>query len=111
MEADNDTVENWPVKDGMGRSARHALGIPVELNTPVTRIRWDGPGSAVDTGAGAITAKAVVITVSTRMIQDDVITFSPGLPPSKRDAYEAIKLGIANKVAFKIDKRSWPTNT
>ena len=101
----NDTVENWPVKDGYGALvARHAQVIPVELNTPVTKIAWDGPGVVVETAAGAITAKAVVITVSTRIIQDDAIQFSPDLPVSKREAYDAIRLGIANKVSFKIDK-------
>jgi monoamine oxidase len=101
----NDTVENWPVKDGYGALvARHAQGIPVELNTPVTRIVWDGPGVVVETGAGAIKAKAVVITVSTRIIQDNVIAFSPVLPDWKHEAYEGVTLGIANKVAFKIDR-------
>jgi monoamine oxidase len=100
-----DTHENWPLRDGYGALvARHAEGIPVELNTPVTKINWDGPGVAVETNAGTIAAKAVVITVSTRIIQDDVIRFSPALPDWKREAYGAITLGNANKVSFKIDR-------
>ena len=100
-----DTHENWPLRDGYGALvARHAEGIPVELNTPVTKISWDGPGVEVETSAGTIAAKAVVITVSTRIIQDDVVQFSPALPDWKREAYEAITLGNANKVSFKIDR-------
>ena len=57
----------------------------------------------VKTVAGKIAAKAVVITVSTRIIQDNVIKFSPELPDWKREAYDAMRLGNANKVAFKID--------
>jgi monoamine oxidase len=101
----NDTVENWPVEDGYGAVvARHAEGIPVELNTAVTKIRWDGTGVVVETGAGTIAAKVVVITVSTRIIQDNVIKFSPELPVWKREAYDAMSLGNANKVTFKIDR-------
>jgi monoamine oxidase len=100
-----DTHENWPVQEGYGALvARHAAGIAVELNTAVTKITWDGSGVMVETSAGTIEAKAVVITVSTKVIQDDVIEFVPALPDSKREAYEAITLGNANKVSFKIDK-------
>jgi monoamine oxidase len=100
-----DTHENWPVQEGYGALvARHAEGIPVELNTAVTKITWDGPGVVVETSAGVIEAKAVVVTVSTKVIQDEVIAFSPALPDSKREAYGAITLGNANKVSFKIDK-------
>jgi monoamine oxidase len=100
-----DTHENWPLREGYGALvARHAAGIPVELNTAVTRITWDGAGVEVETTAGVIMARAVVITVSTRVIQDDLISFSPALPDWKREAYGAIRLGNANKISFKIDK-------
>lgn len=100
-----DTHENWPVAEGYGALvARHARGIPVALNTPVRRIRWDGPGVVVETDAGSIEAKAALITVSTRVMQENVIDFSPSLPEWKRTAYDAITLGNANKVSFKIDK-------
>ena len=53
-----DTHENWPVKDGYGALvARHAEGIPVELNTPVRKITWDGNGVVVETNAGLINAR------------------------------------------------------
>jgi monoamine oxidase len=100
-----DTHENWPVKDGYGALvARHAEGIPVELNTPVHKITWDGNGVVVETKAGLINARAVLVTVSTRVIQEDVIEFSPALPVWKREAYGAITLGNANKISYKIDK-------
>jgi monoamine oxidase len=100
-----DTDENWPVEEGYGALvARHADGIPVELKTPVTRIRWDGPGVLVETPTGTIDARAAVITVSTKVMQDDVIDFSPALPAWKQEAYAAITLGNANKVSSKIDR-------
>jgi monoamine oxidase len=100
-----DTHENWPVAEGYGALvARHAQGLPVELNSPVRKIDWNGPGVSVETGNGAINAKAAIVTVSTKIIQDDVITFAPKLPDWKLEAYHAIKLGNANKVSFRIDR-------
>lgn len=101
-----DTDHNWPVEQGYGALvARHAEGIPVELSTPVERIAWDGPRVRVTTPKGTIEAGAVIVTVSTRIIQDGVIAFDPPLPVWKQEAYDAIRLGNANKVSFKIDGR------
>lgn len=101
-----DTDNNWPVQDGYGALvARHAQGIPVSLSTPVQRIEWGGPRVRVITPHGMIDAGAVVITVSTRIIQDGVIAFDPPLPAWKQEAYDAIQLGNANKVTFAIDGR------
>lgn len=100
------TDENWPVQEGYGALiARHAAGIPIELGTPVERVAWGGPTARVVTGRGEIEARTVLITVSTRVIQDEVIAFDPPLPAWKREAYEAIRLGNANKVTFGIDGR------
>lgn len=100
-----DTNENWPVENGYGALvARHAQGVPVSLNTPVTRIDWSGPGVKVETANGTISARTAIVTVSTKIIQDSVIDFFPALPDWKLEAYHAIKLGNANKVSFKIDK-------
>ncbi len=101
-----DTDNNWPVQEGYGTIvARLADGLPVTLSTPVTRISWGGPGVRVGTDSGEIAAKAVVVTVSTRVIQDDLIAFDPPLPVWKQEAYDAIQLGNANKVSFAIDGR------
>lgn len=101
-----DTNENWPVANGYGALvARHAEGIPVELNNPVRLVDWSGPAITVETANGTITASAVVVTVSTRIIQDNVIAFTPALPDWKQEAYDAIQLGNANKVSFKIDRK------
>lgn len=101
-----DTDNNWPVIDGYGALvARHAKGIPVTLGNPVRRIEWDGDGVRVETAQGVISCRAVIVTASTKVIQDGVIEFSPELPLWKREAYDAVRLGNANKVAFQIDGR------
>ena len=101
-----DTDENWPLQDGYGALvARHAEGIPVELSTPVRRIEWGGPLVRVVTSKGVVEAGAVIVTVSTKVMQDGVIVFDPPLPVRKQEAYDAIQLGNANKVSFAIDGR------
>ncbi len=101
-----DTDNNWPVREGYGTLvARHAKGLPVSLSTPGRRIEWSGSLVKVVTDNGIIDAGAVLITVSTRIIQDGVIEFDPPLPVWKQEAYDAIQLGNANKVSFAIDGR------
>jgi monoamine oxidase len=101
-----DTDHNWPVREGYGALvARHAEGLPVSLSTPVRRIEWGAERVHVVTDAGTISAGAVVITVSTKIIQDEVIAFDPPLPLAKQEAYHAIQLGNANKICFAVDGR------
>ena len=99
-----DTDENWPVKEGYGSLiARHAAGIPVELSTPAQRIEWGRDGVRVTTPSGVVEGRRALITVSTKVIQDDVIAFDPALPTWKREAYDAIHLGNANKITFGVE--------
>lgn len=100
-----DTNENWPVEDGYGALiARHAEGIDVQLSTPVERIGWGGPVVKLASPTGEVEARAVIVTVSTKVIQDEVIAFDPQLPSWKREAYDAVTLGNANKVSFAIPR-------
>lgn len=101
-----DTDENWPVAEGYGALiTRHAEGLPVSLSTPVTKIEWGGPRVRVTTPDGTIDAGAVVITVPPSVIQAGNITFDPPLPMWKQEAFDAVRLGNANKVTFQIDPR------
>ena len=100
-----DTAENWPLEDGYGALVqRHAEGIEVQLSTPVERISWGGPSVKLATPSGQVEARAVIVTVSTRVLQDEVIAFDPPLPSWKREAYQAIQLGNANKVSFALPR-------
>ncbi len=94
--------DDWPVLDGLGGLvARHARGLGVELDTPVTQIAWGGrSGVALDTPRGVLDARAVLLTVSTGVLGGDVIRFDPALPEWKRDAIAAFPMGSCNKVAF-----------
>jgi monoamine oxidase len=94
--------DDWPVLDGLGALvARHAVGIAVELDTPATRIGWDGKaGIAVETPRGKIEARSAIITVSTGVLAREAIRFSPSLPDWKRQAISDLPMGSCNKVVL-----------
>lgn len=98
-----DTNENWPVQDGYGALvARHAAGVPVELSTAVQRIDWSGRRIKVETNRGAIEAPVVIVTASTAVLAAGAIAFTPALPLWKQEAFEAVPLGNANKIALEV---------
>ena len=94
--------DDWPVLDGFGALiARHAEGIPVELETPATRISWGGKsGVTVETPRGTLEARAAIIAVSTGVLASEVIRFAPSLPDWKQQAIDDLPLGSCNKVAL-----------
>lgn len=94
--------DDWPILDGFGALiARHAEGIPVELETPATRIVWGRKaGVAVETPRGTIEARAAIIAVSTGVLAGEMIRFAPSLPDWKNRAIADLPLGSCNKVAL-----------
>jgi monoamine oxidase len=92
--------DDLPVLDGFGALiARHARGLPVELETPVSRIDWGGKdGITVETPQGPLVARAVIITVSTGVLAAEQIRFDPSLPDWKLQAINDLPLGSCNKV-------------
>src|SRR5688572_17686687 len=93
--------DDWPVLDGFGALiARRAQGVPVELETPATRIAWSGKaGVAVETPRGTIEARAAIIAVSTGVLASELIRFAPSLPDWKSQAIDDLPPGSCNKVA------------
>lgn len=99
--AHHDYGEDYSCKEGFGALVAHfGRDIPVALNTPATKVRWGGPGVAVETPDGTITAKAAIITVSTGVLAAETIAFDPPLPPDKREAVQRISMGAYNNIAL-----------
>ena len=95
---------NWQVVDGYGALvARFGAGLPVELGTPVVRIRWGGRTVAVETARGTLEGRTVVVTASTSVLAQGGIAFEPPLPQGKQAALAAVPLGEANKVAIGLE--------
>ncbi len=99
-----DLDQNWPVEQGYGALvARAGAGVDVELNAPVASIDWSAPQQVrVTTPRGTVAARAAIVTASTGVLADEVIAFDPPLPPWKQEAFAAVPLGRANKIALRF---------
>ncbi len=98
--------DDLPVLDGLGTLvARHAAGIDVKLDTPVTRINWGGAdGITAETPKGALAARAAIVTVPVGVLAAEVLRFDPPLPGWKRDAIADLPMGSCNKIALGFDR-------
>jgi monoamine oxidase len=76
-----------------------AEGIPVQLSTPALGVQWER-GLEVETPKGRITARAVIVTVSTNVLASGRLRFSPELPRRHLDAATKLKLGTYERVAL-----------
>lgn len=100
-----DTDDNWPVLDGYGALVLAVAGdLKVTLSCPVRRIDRRGRRLSIETERGAIACRAVVVTVSTAVIAAGRLAFDPVLPPDVAEAFAALPLGFAEKVALLFDR-------
>jgi monoamine oxidase len=87
----------------------YARDVPVQLGTPVSRIRWTARGVTADTNAGAISARVVVVALPSAVIADGAVIFSPHLPVEVLQAHHDLPLGLMNKVALKFKRNVFPS--
>jgi monoamine oxidase len=96
---------NLVPEGGIGTFVQRRLtqGLDIRLHTPVTRIRWGGPGGSVtvETASGSITADACITTVSTGVLGSGALQFDPPLPVRVTEAIHALPMGLAMKVALR----------
>jgi monoamine oxidase len=103
FDAYEDTEINWRVRRGYGALiAAYGASCPAALNCKVTRIDHSQARLLIETSQGRLNAAKAIITVSTNLIADEAIRFSPALP-EKIDAAAGLPLGIANKVTLALD--------
>ena len=98
-----DTGVNHRVIEGYGALiARLGRDLPVVTDCPVTGIDRTGQTLGVETARGRIEARAVVLTVPTRLIAEERLRFDPPLPDLVEAAAGA-PLGLASKVHLALD--------
>ena len=85
-----------------------AEGLPIRLSAPVTRLDWGGSGVEGSGAFGRIRARAAIITVSTGVLAQASITFTPGLPVQTQGAINALPLGLLSKLSFPIPPGTLP---
>lgn len=78
--------------------------VAVSLDTPAERIDRAGNSVRVETPKGTLSARAVLITVSTGVLAHGDIGFAPALPAWKRNAIHALPMGTENKIGLHFDR-------
>lgn len=95
--------------DGYGVvTGRLAQGLPIRLNTAVTRVKHGAKGVTVLTGDGEFHADAAIVTVPLGVLKSGVLKFEPALPRTKRDAIQRLGVGCLAKLALFYDEPFWP---
>jgi monoamine oxidase len=90
------------IQSGLGNFvASFATGLPINLQTPVTSVRW-GSGTRVtlQTSNGPVTAAAVIVTASMGVLAAGRIAFSPALPGAYLSAIAGLPMGTLDKIAL-----------
>ncbi len=77
-------------------------GVPVALSTPATRISWSGRDIGVETAAGRIAARGIIVTVSSNVLASGAIKFTPELPRRQLDAASKLSLGSYDRIALQL---------
>ena len=92
------------VPQGYGALAqRFGAQIPVKLSTPVTHIRWDGRGVVVESAAGSLSARAVIVTVPVGVLAAGAIRFTPELPMVTQEGLGGLSMGALTKIGLRFD--------
>lgn len=98
-----DLDPNYFTREGYGALvARFGADVPVELSTPVRRIRWDGPGVACETDHGTLRARAAIVTASPAVLAFEEIAFLPALPDAHMTAFFDLPMGMLTKLPLEI---------
>ena len=101
--------EDLPVAGGLGNVlARYGAGVPVSLNTAVRKIDSSSKRIKLETAKGIIEADKVIVTVSTGVLANRGIAFTPALPDWKLEAVAGLPLGSHTRVAMVFDEPGLP---
>lgn len=95
------TGVEWMLPEGFGTFvAAYAKGLPVKLEAKVERVRLTRDGVSIDSTAGTIQAKALIVTAPTAVLAEEAIRFDPPLPDWKRECFERLPMGLIDKIAL-----------
>lgn len=103
FDAQIDTGTEAFVAEGIGTVvATLGAGVPVSLNTAALAVDWSGPGVTVETTAGVLRARAVLLTVPLGVLSAGRIRFAPDLPDDTARAIGGLSMGLLNKVILHL---------
>ena len=100
-----DSGTNWRLYEGYGRLFEAlAEGLPVALETAVSRIDHRGRAIRLETARGTVSAARVIVTVPTSILAAEVVRFEPSMP-GKVEAARGLPLGVDDKLFISLSDR------
>ncbi len=87
-----------------------AQGVAIELEQIVQSIDCSESLVTVTTNARIYTADRVVITLPLGVLKAGHVAFNPELPIAKREAINALGMGVLNKCYLRFSEAFWPTD-
>lgn len=78
------------------------FGLPIQLSTPARRVTLTRGVVTVETDAGRLLARAVLLTCSTSVLAGGGIAFDPPLPREHQEALAGLSLGHRERVAIEL---------
>jgi monoamine oxidase len=97
-------ADNLFIAGGLGAYlARLSAGLPVRLGAAATALDWSGSGVRVESRAGTLQARAVLVTVPILVLQRGGLRFIPPLPPPVEAAVHGFTAGVYEHVVL-----HWP---
>jgi monoamine oxidase len=97
--------DNYVAQGGLGALLARILAPPqngITFAARVTAIEAEPQGVRIRTADGqGFRAGAAVVTVSTGVLRDEAIAFTPGLPPDVLAALDGLPMGLLTKIALR----------
>lgn len=105
------TGEDAFFPDGYDRVTTYlARHLDVDLGVVVRRVVLRPGGVRVETNAGTIHARAVVVTVPLGVLKHQGIEFVPRLPDRHEQAIDRLGIGVLSKTFLRFEKPFWPVD-
>lgn len=96
----------YAIAEGMGAMvARWGAKVPVRLGVRFVRLDSTGSDIAVETTAGQLKARAVIVTLPTGVLAAGKVGFSPQLSAAKREAIAQLPMSSFNKVMVQFSRQ------
>ena len=99
--------DHFPVGGYAGIVDAMAEGLDVELEHPVTAVRWGDDGVEVDAAGETFVGTHAIVTVPVGVLRAGTIAFEPALSDARRAALDHLDMANLEKVVLTWDTRWW----
>lgn len=85
-----------------------AKGLDIRINEIVQQVEYGQAGVTVTTEQARFEGERAIITLPLGVLRAGSVQFSPALPTQKRNAIQALRMGLLDKVYLRFPHIFWP---